>query len=159
MFDGSPTCSECGMLMTPTALATNAKIAAAHPAAARRNTQRDSAKGTVRRALFLRPGQAAIGEKHLIRNFGSCGIREIDLRGRATRASNKRIGPKKRKGLESEAPSSKTPFHPVPRSLGHHHPGEIKNHFATDGASVLPPIRNSYVRFKPLIQKCLGTQP
>ena len=66
---------------------------------------------------------------------------------------NKRIGPKKRKGLESEPLPAKPHFTPSQESLGHHHPGKIKNHFACDGASVLPPIRNSYVRLQTIDSK------
>ncbi len=62
--------------------------------------------------------------------------------------ANKRIGPKKRKGLESEPLPAKPHFTPSQENLGHHHPGKIKNHFASNSASVLPPIRNSYARLQ-----------
>jgi hypothetical protein len=61
--------------------------------------------------------------------------------------ARKQIGlSKKAKGARIRAPSSKTPIHPVPKRLGHHHPGKVKNHFACTSANALPPIKNSYTK-------------
>ena len=54
MFDGAPTCSECGMLMTPNGACYKCENCGGPPAAARpRHRIRISAKGTANRAFLL----------------------------------------------------------------------------------------------------------
>src|SRR5882672_582549 len=65
---------------------------------------------------------------------------------RANRAVKQMSRAKKRKGPESEPLPAKPHFTPSQTNLGHHHPGKIKNHLACNGASALPPIRNSYAK-------------
>jgi hypothetical protein len=92
----------------------------------------------------------SIADSTWIGRLGWCPLARRPTRNARLAPSNKRVGPKKRKGLESEPLPAKPHFTPSQTNLGHHHPGKIKNHLACIGASTLPPIRNSYAKDQPV---------
>jgi hypothetical protein len=64
-----------------------------------------------------------------------------------------KVGPKKRKGLESE-PLQQNPISPRPeKAWDIYHPGKIKNHLASTSATAMPRIVNTYAKPQPFDSK------
>ena len=64
-----------------------------------------------------------------------------------------KVGPKKRKGLESEPLSSKTPFHPVPKKPGTYTTPGNQKPLGSTSATAMPRIVNTYAKPQPFDSK------